>query len=130
MLTGTHTDCWGDDVSDFMEETRPVPVSERMVPMEVDGLTVYVAVHEVGGRPGTEHEIGGGRQRLEDALDGLMGVARAVVGRLRESRATRMRVQFGCEFALESGSVVAVVGKARASSAFTVELEWEERTAP
>ncbi|WP_327187460.1 CU044_2847 family protein [Streptomyces sp. NBC_01334] len=117
-------------MSEFVEEARPVPVAERLVPMEVDGLTVYVAVHEVGHRSGTEHEIGGGRQRLEDALDGLMGVTRAVVGRLREAHATRTRVQFGCEFALESGSVVAVVGKARASSAFTVELEWEEQTAP
>ncbi|MFF4840954.1 hypothetical protein [Streptomyces collinus] len=44
-------------------------------------------------------------------------MTRAVVGRLREAHATRTRVQFGCEFALESGSVVAVVGKARAASA-------------
>ncbi|MFE9497477.1 hypothetical protein [Streptomyces collinus] len=43
------------------------------MPMEVDGLRVYVAVQEVGHRYGTEREIGGGRQRLEDARDGLMG---------------------------------------------------------
>ncbi|MBL1103338.1 hypothetical protein JK361_01730 [Streptomyces sp. 5-8] len=115
---------------EFTEDAGPVPEAERLVPLDVDGLTVYMAVHDMGGRPGDEREISGGRRTLEEALDGLTGVARAVVGRLRQSEASRVRVQFGCEFALESGSVVAVVGKARASSSFTVELEWEGRSAP
>jgi hypothetical protein len=40
------------------------------------------------------------------------------------------RSRFGCEFALESGSFVAVVGKASAASTFSVELEWDKPSTP
>ncbi|MGW3668842.1 CU044_2847 family protein [Streptomyces sp. NPDC005141] len=110
-----------------MHAGRPARGEEHLVPLEVDGQRIYMAVRELDGMPGEEREISGRVQRrLDEALEGLASTARAVVTRLRQSDATRVRVQFGCEFALESGSVVAVVGKARTSSAFTVELEWEK----
>ncbi|MET9736154.1 CU044_2847 family protein [Streptomyces sp. NPDC006458] len=105
--------------------------SDRLVLLDVDGQKVYMAVRELDGGHGGEREISGrARRRLDEALEGLTSTARAVVTQLRQSEATRVRVQFGCEFALESGSVVAVVGKARTSSAFTVELEWEQPSTP
>jgi hypothetical protein len=38
--------------------------------------------------------------------------------------------EFGCEFAVESGTLVAVVGKASGRSAFKVGLEWSAPTVP
>ena len=61
---------------------------------------------------------------LDDVLGGMMGVARAVGERLKESDASKVNVEFGCEFAIESGSVVAVIGKASGKSTFKVALEW------
>lgn len=104
---------------------------DRLVVLDVDGQRVYMAVQELDSRYGDEREVSGRvRRRLDEALEGLTSTARAVVTQLRQSEATRVRVQFGCEFALESGSIVAVVGKARTSSAFTVELEWEQPPTP
>ncbi|WP_405742406.1 hypothetical protein OG885_43800 [Streptomyces sp. NBC_00028] len=111
-----------------MQDRGRVDDSDRLIRLDVDGQRVYMAVRELDGGYGGEHEISGRiGQRLDEALEGLTSTARAVVTQLRQSEATRVRVQFGCEFALESGSVVAVLGKARTSSAFTVELEWERQ---
>jgi hypothetical protein len=38
--------------------------------------------------------------------------------------AHKVSVEFGCEFAVESGGFIAVIGKASAKSTFTVGLEW------
>ncbi|MFD9789799.1 CU044_2847 family protein [Streptomyces sp. NPDC059070] len=100
---------------------------DQPVPVDIDGHTVYMVVRELHDTYGEEQEISGRvHRRLDEALAGLTSTARAVVSWLRQTEASRVKVQFGCEFALESGSVVAVVGKARTSSAFTVELEWEQ----
>ncbi|MFI6251705.1 CU044_2847 family protein [Streptomyces sp. NPDC051016] len=100
----------------------------RLIPLDVEGQTVYVAVQALeltATGPGVESEIASRRPTLEQALDGLMGLARAMGARLQESNASKVTVQFGCEFALESGTFVAVVGKASARSTFAVGLEWE-----
>lgn len=98
----------------------------QLIPLDVDGRRIYMRLQQVDGFADDEQDISGrARRRLDEALEGLTNTARAVVTRLRETDASRVKIQFGCEFALESGSVVAVVGKARTSSAFTVELEWE-----
>lgn len=98
---------------------------EVLIPIDVDGQSVYLAVESTDERrPGEESEISSRRPSLEQALDGLTAIARAMGARLRQSDATRVGVEFGCEFALESGSFVAVVGKASAKSTFKVTLEW------
>lgn len=118
-------------MGESVQEGRRVDGSDRLVLLDVDGQRVYMAVRELDVGYGGEQEISGRiRRRLDGALEGLTSTARAVVTQLRQSEATRVRVQFGCEFALESGSVVAVVGKAQTSSAFTVELEWEQPPTP
>jgi len=97
------------------------------VPVDVDGQTVYLTVrtlNTLGAGPDHEAPIAARIPRLEDALDALTGLARTLGSRLRRSDASRVVVQFGCEFVLESGSFLAVVGKASATSTFTVELEW------
>ncbi|MCI3928526.1 CU044_2847 family protein [Streptomyces sp. AN091965] len=114
-----------------MRDGRLGGAADQLIPLDVEGQTVYMAVSELDGRYGEEREVSGrARRSLDEALEGLTSTARAVVARLRQIDATRVRVQFGCEFAVESGSVVAVVGKARTSSAFVVELEWERPPTP
>ncbi|SOE08029.1 CU044_2847 family protein [Streptomyces sp. Ag109_G2-15] len=105
--------------------------TETLVPLTVEGQTVYLSVRSLGPgagypAPGEESDISARRPTLEQALDGLMCLARAMGARLQQSGASKAIVQFGCEFALESGTFVAVVGKATAKSTFTVGLEWEK----
>jgi Trypsin-co-occurring domain 1 len=104
-------------------------VATALVPLEVGEHAVYLEVRELGQAglpPGEEREIFGGRPTLDQVLDGLMGLARAMGTRLQQSDASRVMVQFGCEVALETGTFVAVIGKASAKSTFTVELEWSK----
>jgi hypothetical protein len=113
-----------------MEDT--MDGGEILVPLSVDGQVVYLTARLAPGavRPGEEGEISSRRPTLEQALDGLTGIARTLGARLRDSDADKMNVEFGCEFALESGSFVAVIGKASAKSTFKVGLEWSKTTTP
>lgn len=95
------------------------------VPLVVGGQPVRLRVGQSPVVAGGESEIAWRQPSLEQALDSLMGVAGAISARLRDADATRVSVEFGCEFAIESGTFVAVIGKASATSAFKVCLEWE-----
>jgi hypothetical protein len=115
----------------FEEDSGPRGQGDpsTLVPLRVDGQVVYLAVQELGapGAPGAspdEEDISSRPPTLEQALDGLMGVARTMGARLQQSDASKVVVEFGCEFALESGSLVAVIGKASTRSTFKVALEW------
>ncbi|MEV0615086.1 CU044_2847 family protein [Nonomuraea sp. NPDC050404] len=104
---------------------------EILVPVTVDGQLVYLTARSASSfaGPGQEEEIAARRPTLQQVLDGLTGIARALGAQLRKTEADKVTVEFGCEFALESGSFVAVIGKASAKSTFKVGLEWS-RPAP
>jgi hypothetical protein len=106
----------------------PLAVDDAtLVPVDIDGQTVYLTVREMGGGlpgSGDEQEIADRRPRLESVLGGVANFATQVVGTLKETGASKVSVEFGCEFALESGTFVAVIGKASAKSTLTIGLEW------
>jgi hypothetical protein len=106
--------------------------ADDFVAVEVDGQRVYLAVRRTGpvarvSAPGEEQEIAGrrvGKPKLEQLLDGLGVFAQEIAGRLRDTDASRVTVQFGCEVAVESGQLVAMIGKISSASSITVSLEW------
>jgi hypothetical protein len=73
---------------------------------------------------GTEVEIGARKPRLDRALEGLAAFANEVVEKFEPTNASKMSVQFGCDVAAQTGTLIAVIGQASAHSAFTVTLEW------
>ncbi|MEU1238087.1 CU044_2847 family protein [Micromonospora aurantiaca] len=96
-----------------------------VVPLRVGGHVVYLASSMV--RPGIssdEVEVSSRPPSLDDALAGLAAFAAKVGDSLREADVTRLTVEFSCEFAVESGKLVAVVGKTSAKSGVKVGLEW------
>lgn len=102
--------------------------TEVLVPVLIEGQKVYLSVRDLRTpqhAPGAESEIAAHRPTLDEALDGLMGLVRVMGARLRQSDASKVTMEFSCEFALESGTFVAVIGKASTKSAFGVALEWE-----
>lgn len=107
---------------------QPDAEVETLVPVEFDGGLIYIAARVIKGEDpdasAEEHPIVARQNRLEWVLDGLTGFARQVVTHLRATDASKVTVQFGCEIAVESGSFVAVIGKASAKSTMTVSLEW------
>ncbi|MEV5892875.1 CU044_2847 family protein [Nonomuraea fuscirosea] len=101
--------------------------TETLVPVRFDGHTVYIAARDVDGESdssGDEHPIASREARFERVLDSIAGFAHQVATRLGTAEASKVTVQFGCEIAVESGSFVAVIGKASSKSTMTVSLEW------
>ncbi|MEV7072471.1 CU044_2847 family protein [Streptomyces sp. NPDC093990] len=105
--------------------------ADVMVPVEVDGQRLLVSVGLSGAQVGSglaeEQEIGWRTARLETVLDSLTAVARAVGTRLQQTGASKATVEFGCDVSVDTGQLLAVIGKASSKSAWKVTLEW---TAP
>lgn len=101
---------------------------EILVPVEVEGRTILLSVrpNRSGERVAGEWEqdIASRRPSLQALFDDLIAVTRELGSQLRDTTASKVTVEFGCDFAVESGGFVAVIGKASARSAFKVGLEW------
>lgn len=104
-------------------------VSETLVPVHLDGRVVYLSSSVVRpGATGDEVEVAARPASLDDAVAGLVAFAEKVADAVRKADVTRLNVELSCEFAVESGKFVAIVGKASAKSGVKVGLEWERPT--
>lgn len=100
------------------------------VPVDVDGHKIYFwgEAERIPEGLGDEVEIGARRLSLDGVLGDLSALASKISASLQSSSASRVTIEFGCEFALESGTIVAVVGKAASKSTFKVGLDWTRST--
>jgi hypothetical protein len=108
-------------VRDSLED-ESIDARAVLVPMVVGDHKVYLSVQEI--RADDEDEIASRPPTLDQVVGGLTGVAKKIAAGLQGAEASKVSVEFGCEFALESGTFVAVIGKASAKSTFKVALEW------
>jgi hypothetical protein len=120
---------WRARLTDEVEIAGSDGTVDELVPVAVAGERIYVSARRLKPHASAdaEVEISSQRATLEQALGGLANVAQELGAKLRNTGASKVSVEFGCEFAFESGTLLAVVGKASAKSAFNVGLEW---TAP
>ena len=106
----------------------PEDDNDVLVPVDVDGHTIMLSVRPNRlGEPQSdewERDIVSRRPSLQAVLGDLAAVARGLGSQMQDIGASKVSVEFGCEFAVESGGFVAVIGKASAKSTFTVGLEW------
>lgn len=101
-----------------------------VVPVTQDGVRIQVLARSAeAAADGEETEIAARRPSLDQVMSGLNVVARAVGEQARQSTASKVTLEFGCDIALESGSLVAAIGKASVKSAFKVTLEWDSTSA-
>lgn len=105
-----------------------VPEREILVPVQVDGRQVLLSVRPLaaGTGPEDEHEISARAPALDQVIDGVAALARTVAGRFHDLDASKVTMEFGCEIGFESGSFIAILGKATTKSAFKVGLEWSK----
>jgi hypothetical protein len=101
------------------------------VPLTVDGHIVFISAksQDPSAPTGDESEISSRRPSLEQLAGSLGAFATALGEKLQQTGASKVTVEFGCEAAVESGTLVAVVGKASAKSTFKVGMEWTKPTA-
>ncbi|MFI7026302.1 CU044_2847 family protein [Micromonospora sp. NPDC049900] len=110
----------------MIESSNASRDDEQIVEVQLDDHTIFVVSKEVGRRPYVrdEVEIAGQRPSLDGALDAVAELAQKFSNKLQHEAISKIAIEFGCEFALDSGSLVAVIGKASARSSFKVMLEW------
>lgn len=99
-----------------------------VIPVEAGGRVVYLSARDAESTRagGEETEIAARRPNLDGVLEGVRAFAEQTVEQLRGTDVSRVTVEFGCEFAVESGSIIAVIGKAGAKSVMKVSLEWSK----
>ncbi|MET8262086.1 CU044_2847 family protein [Micromonospora sp. NPDC005205] len=106
-------------------ETSPQNRAE-LIEVQLDDHTLFVLSENVGQPSpiGHEVEIAGQSPSLDGALDAVTELAQKISSKLQHEQMSKITVEFGFEFAVNSGSLVAVIGKASTKSAFKVTLEW------
>ncbi|MEU6731950.1 CU044_2847 family protein [Streptomyces physcomitrii] len=97
-----------------------------VVPVECEGVRIHVLARPETAVDGEEANISTRRPSLDQVMSGLAEVARTLGNQIRHSEASKVTMEFGCDMALESGALIAAIGKASAKSAFKVTLEWEK----
>lgn len=106
----------------------PGEEDDVLVPVEVDGHAIMLSVRpnrlEELRADEWEQDVVARRLSLQAVLGDLAAVAKEMGTRLQDTGASKVSVEFGCEFAVEAGGFVAVIGKVSARSAFKVGLEW------
>jgi hypothetical protein len=111
------------------------PSATAFVPVQAGQTRIVIAAQDFSRPPGMpgraadadEVEVAGRRPTLNDVVEGITVVAQEISRGLRATDADRVTVEFGCDFGWETGSVVAVFGKATGTSAVKVGLEWNRR---
>ena len=112
------------------DEVAGTATGPGMVPLNVDGYVIYLAGSELSpGMSSDEAEVAARPADLDEALSALAAFATKVGDHLKLAEVSRMAVEFSCEFAVESGKFVAIVGKASTKAGVKVSLEWD-RTQP
>ena len=85
---------------------------------------ILVSARRLDSATADDQEIAGWRPSFDELFDSITVLARGAVVRLQETSASKVTVELGCEFGIESGKLIAVVGKATGKSAFKIGLEW------
>jgi hypothetical protein len=73
-----------------------------------------------------ELDVGSIQPDFHRVTEAIREVSTRISDSLKTSGATRFAVEFGCEIGVETGRLVAVLGKAAASSTLRVTLEWSQ----
>ncbi len=103
-------------------------INEDFFPLRVgDGAVLYVSASRLKS-PSTaevEIEVSGRIPSTRQIIEVIGQFANELTNELRKSGAARFTVEFGCDIAVETGQVFAVLGKASTKSSLKVTLEWD-----
>jgi hypothetical protein len=113
----------------LLEENSRFPSADgtAIIPVETGKGSAYISVRQLGS-PGTEGEIAARIPSFGDVVGKVMDLAGGAVEHLRTTGASKIILEFGCEMAIESGQLVAIVSKVGGKATFKVGLEWSEPT--
>lgn len=95
------------------------------VRLSLDSGAMYVEARQLGEDGGRERDIAATKPDLNEILKVVKEFSVKVVDTIKDSGAARASVEFGCEIGVETGQLVAVLGKASGKSSLKITLEWD-----
>src|SRR5690349_20110539 len=103
-----------------------------LVELQADGSVLYVEARELARLPGeNEQELSGSALRrstatVDQIATSIGAFATRIGASLAGSDCQRYSIEFGCEIAVETGQVVALLGKGSATTSVKITLEWDK----
>ncbi|SRR5260370_28441556 len=95
----------------------------RTIAVEVDGTTIMVEAATLGG----DEEIAAvGVPSFASAWKPITKIAQEIAKTMHDAQPSRVAVEFGCEFAVESGSLTTLIVSGSGSGSIKVTLEWSK----
>lgn len=101
-------------MSNDSDRTQNIPVKLE------NGRIIYVEVTQTG----REDVALGAASEFEEVTDALEGIVQAIAETINQANPTKATVKFGLEIAVESGKLIAVLGKGSAKANLEIALEW------
>jgi Trypsin-co-occurring domain 1 len=96
-------------------------MQDQAIPVDVDGITILVEI--VGG--GGEEEIAGGHlPSFANVGKAVSRIAKEMATAIEVAKPKKATVEFGCDLAMESGSLTTLIVKGSGSASIKIILEW------
>ncbi|MEA5479552.1 CU044_2847 family protein [Pseudanabaena galeata UHCC 0370] len=90
------------------------------IPVKLEGgRTIRVEVTQTG-----RVDVASGASEFKDVTDALEEIVQAIAEPINRANPTKATVKFGLEIAVESGKLIAVLGKGSAKANLEIALEW------
>ena len=107
---------------DDLDQVEDPAHAERLIPIHAGEDRAYLSVRRIG--TADEEEIASRMPSFDDVLSKVTTLAAGAIRDLSAIGASKVLLEFGCEFGIESGQLVAIIGKASGKSTFKIGLEW------
>jgi Trypsin-co-occurring domain 1 len=101
-------------ITAWTSEQLPVHIRASVIDALPDAPNGVAGERELAGRP----------RSVSDALQGISSLAADLKKQVGGLKPARTSIEIGLEFALESGHLVAIIGKATGKSSVKLTLEW------
>ncbi|MEU4218974.1 CU044_2847 family protein [Actinoplanes sp. NPDC026623] len=108
-------------------ETAPAVDDTRLIPVTAGDDRIYLSVRQLGAA-GDEREVSARIPSFDEVVAKVTALACGAVDGLRNTGASRVTLEFGCEVGVEAGQLIAIIGKATGKSTFKIGLEWSAAT--
>ncbi len=105
------------------EETNPVVTNTKLVKAALtDNTTIYVQAQVVRG----EEDIASITATFQKVTQAIENVAQSLTAAWEKAKPSKASVEFGIDFAYESGEVMAMFVNGSATASIKITLEWGE----
>jgi Trypsin-co-occurring domain 1 len=97
------------------------------VEVVLDGVRFYVEARQ----DTTEHEVGSTiTDNLDSAMNAIKTLGRHITDAVQAIEPDHFSIQFGFDFKLEQGTLVALLVRSSATANVTVNLQWDKKPPP